>query len=518
MKPDDEQSKATEITSHGVLQNDRIARALELPEEDRLDFKRVGSVETVIKTACAMANTRGGWIVLGIEDQKKASGIARVYGIEEKPECMGNIRRDLLGRIVPPLKEPHVTDLNESPIRCNLRDGSIGTVVLLHIPRSNSVHSLVDGGTYIRSGPQNRQLSAVEITELSLRRGTQSAVDATVNVPVELLNTAMYKEYARQRKLSRLFHEQLKHLGLLKKRDGVYQPTHAAVLLFAENPGGLLNQKCAIRVFHYLGHQIEHSENTNLARPPVTIDGPVLSQIRQAVQVVMQELERGVQVSPTGFEVKQVYPVRVIQEAITNAVIHRDYRLSQDIHIRIFANRIEIESPGVFPGAITAENLREAGSHPRNRALVDHLREFPDPPNLDAGEGVRMMFSTLEAKGLYPPIYRTEKELGHEAIQVDLLNEARHSEWELVQDYLRQHSTIANADVRRVTNSRSTVKASKLLREWVEKGLLVIGNPEAGTRVRYYQLKSREEKEIILVELMKLFSESSGKKTPGGRK
>lgn len=498
------------------LQNDRIARALELPEEDRLDFKRVGNVESVVKTACAMANTRGGWIVLGIDDRQKASGVARVYGVEEKPECMGEIRRALSSRISPPLKEPHVTDLSETTIRCNLRDGSVGSVVLLRVPQSSSVHSLVDGGTYIRSGPQNRQLSAAEITELSLRRGTQSAVDSTVDVPVELLETPLYREYARQRHLSRPFPEQLKHLGLFKKTGGVYQPTRAAVLLFAENPGGLLNQKCAIRVFHYLGHQIEHTEDTNLARPPVTMDGPILHQIRQAVHAVMQELERGVQVSPTGFEVKQKYPRRVVQEAITNAVIHRDYRLSQDIHIRIFANRIEVESPGVFPGAITAENLREAGSHPRNRALVDHLREFPDPPNLDAGEGVRMMFSTLEAKGLYPPVYRTEDELGHEAVQVDLLNEARHSEWELVQDYVRQHGTITNADVRRITNSRATVKASKFLREWVEKGLLMIGNPDAGTRLRFYRLKSREEKG--LKDLVAVLSEAKGKQMPQGRK
>lgn len=498
------------------LQDDRIAKALQLREDERLDFKRVGSVDTTIKTACAMANTEGGWIVLGIEDPNKGSGMDRVYGIEEKPECMGNIRRDLLFRIGPPLKEPHISGVSEDPIRCHLRDGSVGSVVLLRIPRSNAVHSLVDGGTYIRSGPQNRQLSAVEITELSLRRGIQSAVDATVNVPIELLNTPMYKEYARERKLSRQFPEQLKHLGLYKKRDGIYRPTRAAILLFAENPGGLLDQKCAIRVFHYLGHQIEHREDTNLARPPVTIDGPVLTQIRQAVQVVAEELQRRVQVSPTGFEVKQEYPLRVIQEAITNAVIHRDYRLSQDIHIRIFANRIEVESPGMFPGAITTENLREAGSHPRNRTLVDHLREFPNPPNLDAGEGVRMMFATLEAKGLYPPVYRTEEELDREVVQVDLLNEARHSEWELVQDYLRQHRRITNADVRRITNCRSTVRASKLLHEWVAKGLLMIGNPDEGTRLRFYTLQSRSERR--LADLEEVLSDKADNQPPRRRK
>lgn len=126
------------------------------------------------------------------------------------------------------------------------------------------------------------------------------------------------------------------------------------------------------------------------------------------------------------------------------------------------------------------------------------------------------MFATLQAKGLYPPVYRTEEELGREVVRVDLLNEARHSEWELVQDYLRIHRRITNADVRRVTNSRSPVKASKLLREWVEKGLLVVGNPEAGTRLRFYALKSRAEQR--LPGLDEVLSEGSGKQSSPKRK
>lgn len=114
--------------------------------------------------------------------------------------------------------------------------------------------------------------------------------------------------------------------------------------------------KCTIRLFHYRGDSVEHSENTNLLRPPKTIGGPVIRQIRDTLEAVRNELATGVQMGPLG------------------AVIHRDYRLSADIHIRIFANRIEVESPGLLPGPVTTANPGAIGSRPRNRALVDHLR------------------------------------------------------------------------------------------------------------------------------------------------
>ncbi len=360
------EKKSTELEQGDEL----VTAILNTDEGDRFDVKRVGRVEGVIKTVSAMANTAGGTVVVGIEDKRKAEGKDRVYGLEEKPECLGELQRALLSRLTPRLGEPDCRcKMLEVP--CTLRGGSCGTIALLGVPKSNAVHSLVDGGTYARYGSQNRQLSAQEITNLSLRRGVQSAVDALSDAPFELLETDYWREYKEQRQLTREFPDALKHLGLARTDEsGSWRPTVAAVLLFAEHPGGLLKKKCAIRIFQYKGHQIEYEPNTNLARTPITIDGPIIYQIRVAAETVLRELESGVQVSANGFEYAQKYPPRVVQEAITNAVIHRDYRLSQDIQIRIFTNRIEVESPGVFPGAVTSENVREIGSRPRNRAVV----------------------------------------------------------------------------------------------------------------------------------------------------
>ena len=53
------------------------------------------------------------------------------------------------------------------------------------------------------------------------------------------------------------------------------------------------------------------------------------------------------------------YPAEALKELLVNAVIHRDYSLNDDIHVRIYDNRIEIQSPGRLPGYITRENILE---------------------------------------------------------------------------------------------------------------------------------------------------------------
>lgn len=278
------------------------------------------------------------------------------------------------------------------------------------------------------------------------------------------------------------------HLGLAKRdKDGVMRPTRAAVLLFAEEPGNLLGEKAAIRIFHYHGDHIERGTAPNLVRTPRTVSGPLIALIPRAVQAVQEELASGVQMGPYGFEIVQRYPLRVLTEAITNAVLHRDYRLQADIHIRIFANRVEVESPGLLPHGLTVANLNSAGSHPRNRALVDHLREFPQPPNLDGGEGVPMMFHTMEKGNLYPPVFVSQPEVSQEAVIVRLSNEAKPSAWDQVDELLKRQETIGNADVRRILHTDNPVAASKLLKTWVDAGLLTVADATAAKQQRRYR-------------------------------
>lgn len=472
---------------------------LGIPEHAGYEVKRVGENTRKIQTIVALANTEGGTLVLGLEDAKKATGRDRVFGVGENPESVDELRRLLGHRVTPPLAPPLTDAPQFIEVGCTLRDGSHGSIVLVRVAKSSGVHSVVDGGTYVRESVSNRHLAAAEITDLAMRRGGErSIVNSLADVPFDLLDTTYWRDYAAQRRLTRPVAEAMRHLGLAREEGGRLRPTWAAVLLFAEEPGGLLDAKCAVRIFHYKGEAIERSVTTNLVRTPRTVGGPLIAQIRDARDVVLGELAQGVQVGPLGFEIAQRYPVRVIREAITNAVIHRDYRLPADIHVRIFADRIEVESPGTLPGGISVATLGVVGSKPRNKAIVTHLREFATAPNLDAGEGVPMMRQTMEAADLYPPAFVTGAALPREAVVVRLSNEARPSVWEQIEHHLDRVGTIGNAEVRMLLHTDNPVRVSKMLRSWVDRGLLAPVDETAPKQHRRYQRPGAQPVDAVI--------------------
>lgn len=470
--PDLSGPKAQELADKVVLREEGL----------RFETKRVSRsmVSKALETICAFANTEGGILALGVEDLDKVKGHARLFGIGENPEAVDELRRKVVSHLV-----PTVEDVQFIAVACRLRDGSAGEIVLVNVPQSGKVHSILDDGTFVRLPKSNRELTAHEINELSFARGVISIERETVEVPFRLLDTATWQLYVQTRGLTSGPAEALmERIGLARETPSAVRPTRAAVLLFADDPGALMGCKAAIRIFHYSGTRIEHGPVPNLKKTPKTITGPLIEQIARADEYVRNEIASGLTLAASGFETVHHYPTRVIKEAITNAVIHRDYRLNNDIHIRIFDNRIEVESPGEFPGRVTAANIERAGSFSRNSLIVNHLREFPNPPNIDAGEGVRMMFSTMRAVGLYPPLYVATTSHQNGAVIVTLRNEERPPIWEQVSAWMDRNGAISNSELCRIAGV-DTLRASKMLRMWVEQGLLV-ADTSKGKRLTTY--------------------------------
>lgn len=253
------------------------------------------------------------------------------------------------------------------------------------------------------------------------------------------------------------------------------QPLRGAVLLFADQPGSLLavhGTRADLRIFVYDGKGVVSGATPNLRKAPQTIRGPLIDQIDHAVEAVMNELAQGVTLPGSGFKTRHVYPERVVKEAVVNAVVYRDYRLNRDIAVRIFDDHIEIESTGVLPSGITPANIHRAGSKARNDVLVSNLRDFPVPPNFDAGEGVKMMFAEMDRAKFYPLQYRENTQVAVESVTVVLLNHERPSAWDEVSDWVDRNGSIANSDVVRIAGV-DTLRASRLLGAWREQGLLI---------------------------------------------
>lgn len=467
-------------------------------ESATFETKRVSGkmVAKALETVCAFANTEGGILVLGVEDYDKAKDRARLIGVGENPEAVDELRRKLSTQFHPPIEGIEITTA-----AVMLGNGQSGQILMLRVPQSTRVHSIVDDGTWLRLPSSNREMSATEITELSFRRGITTAESEAVDIPLPLLETVHWTSYCAARGLtmgdtgSRLL-----RIGLAKRVGEKIWPTKAAVLLFAEFPSDLLAAhgcRAAVRVFHHVGNSIEHGPNPNLRKAPKTITGPVVALINTTLDYVNNEIADGFRMAASGFETTHVYPERVIKEAITNAVLHRDYRYARDILIRIFENRIEVDSPGAFPANITPATIATARSAPRNPLLVGGARDFPNPPNVDAGEGVPMMFATMRAQGLYPPQYAVSRDSAIPSVTVTLLNERRPAVWEQVADWIERHGHIANRDLRNIAGVE-TLEATRMLKGWVERGLLLMDETRGKRGTVYRKPSPQPDGELSL--------------------
>lgn len=455
---------------------DRITALLAAPESRTLDFKRIsGKQSRMYEAVCAFANSEGGLLVIGIGDAKALKPgdkpQSRLFGIEENPEGFDDFRRELFNRFTPP-----ITRLHWVRLPCTLHSGQPGHVVMLRVEKSDQIHSVVGNGTWTRMDASNRELNAAEITDLTYQRGVKSAETLPMPVALELLNTDAWFSYCATRGLAnRDLVARLPGLGLAVSGEGGLQPLLVAVLLFADEPGALLagqGMRADIRVFHYKGKAVQRGAVPNLLLPPKTISGPVVEQIAKAQAYVLERLAVGLVMLGSGFKTNYRYPERVIKEAITNAVVHRDYRLNRDIQIRIFDDRVEVESPGRLPGNLTPATIEKTGSVPRNSLLVRHLREFPNPPNVDAGEGVPMMFAQMEQAKLYEPLYREQLDAAVPTLLLALLNEERPPLWVQVSDWIDRNGPITNSRLREISGL-DTLAASKQLKQWVGQGVLV---------------------------------------------
>jgi len=243
------------------------------------------------------------------------------------------------------------------------------------------------------------------------------------------------------------------------------KPTVAAVLLFAEEPQAILPKRCGIKILRYATRDREGTRPV-LSFDPVTIEGCVYRSIYDAVSKTVEVIESMPKLGPVGLEPVH-YPQETLHEIITNALLHRDYSIARDIQIRVFDNRVEVESPGRLPGHVTEENiLREQFA--RNGTVVRLVNKFPNPPNKDIGEGLRTAFDAMTRLRLKAPQVKENEN----SVTVYIRHEPLASPEETILDYLRTHGQVANRKARELTGLRSENAMKRVFYRLREAGLI----------------------------------------------
>lgn len=376
-----------------VIERDEINSLLFLSEDHFNDTKSKRITPAKLQeTFVAFANSDGGDLYVGIEDKSEAG--ERIVGFGEQEDANAIIST-LLEETTPAVENVLIEFLEVK-----------GKGLILHfgIPKSPKVHYTAAGDCYIRINASKRKIKGERITQLGYSKGAEPyerrALD-DVDID-DIAEGEILKSYMARVGTHLEAEAFLRKQRLLTKKDRERVPNVGAVLLFDDEPQATLETRCAVKVYRLRTTEEEYKRE-QLEEMPVTINGDIESVIDKTVAQVVSYID-GASFEDGGKLIKLSYPSEALKEILVNAVIHRDYSLNDDIHVRIFDNRIEVQSPGKLPGYMKLDNLYD-DRFSRNPNVVRMLHNLPNPVNHDIGEGLDTAKNELKKAGLVDPVF-----------------------------------------------------------------------------------------------------------------
>jgi ATP-dependent DNA helicase RecG len=407
------------------------------------------------KAAVAFANADGGEIVVGIADDKSESDPNKRWNGAEDHEFYNPLLQCLF-ELSPALEFRHEF------LSC---DDFPGVVLRIFIQRSADVSKTSEGVVYQRKGASSLPVKdPAKITSLSFAKGATSfeSVPLPEVSPEEIVDSSEMKHFCAdlspaQEPLVYCTNERL------LDRDS-FHPNCAGVLLFSDAPQPIFPRRCAVKVIFYDTKQ-EVPEREHLKKN-ISIEGPLCQQIHASVECVTKIMSSISLNTPDGLK-KVDYPPEAVWEVVANAVIHRDYSISDDVQVTIFQNRIEVKSPGRLPGFVTVENFLDV-RYSRNSKIVRTLARYKNAPNKDLGEGLNTAFDKMKEWKLQSPELIEEGNY----VVVTLPHTPLASPEELVLEFLENHDEIRNRDAREITGIRSENQMKDVFYRLRDKGLI----------------------------------------------
>jgi ATP-dependent DNA helicase RecG len=428
---------------------------LMIEEGHFVDLKAVEiSPAKLTRTISAFANSNGGELYVGIDDVDVV-GVKvhfwRGFAIPEGANGHIQIFEQLF-----PLGQYFSYNFLRAP-------GVPGIVLQVEVRKTREILVASDGIAYIRRNAMCLPCKTPEELErLRLDKGLTTFETETVNAPVSIItNSIPTLEF-----LTRVIPTAEPEPWLTKQVfivDG--KPTVGGLLLFCEEPQAVLPKRCGVKIYRYKSSDPVGRRET-LAFDPITVEGCIYDQIKSAVSETVKLIEQVQKLGTTGLENIR-YPHETLHEIVTNAILHRDYSIVSDVHVRIFDNRVEVESPGRLPGHVTPDNILHE-QLARNGAIVRMINKFPDPPNKDVGEGLNTAFSAMSRLRLKPPtIVETET-----SVIFNIRHEPLASPDESVMAYLETNPEIVNRIGRQITGIQSENSMKSVFYRMRDRGMI----------------------------------------------
>lgn len=350
-------------------------------ENKTLEFKEnANSLNGIIKTVIAFANTAGGILIIGVKDQtKEIIGLADVLRDEEK---LANAISDNVSPLLVPDIEIHTYRERE--------------LIIIRIPHAAGPFYLKaegpENGVYIRFGSTNRKADQEMVSALRLFASNKTHDELPVpngRIDWNLVCTAF------NRVNKQLTEKKCEMLGICSSHAGKPCPTVGGMLLFGANRLDVLPDS-VVRCARFAGTKKEKIIDQQLIEVtlPFAID--------EAIRFIERNTRLEGRFGRTVREDIPEYPTFAIREGVINALLHADYSMKgSHVQIAIFDNRIEITNPGGLPFGQTLQKALAGFSRLRNRVIGRVLREL----NLieQWGSGLQRILAVCHRQGLQKP-------------------------------------------------------------------------------------------------------------------
>ncbi len=340
----------------------------------------------------AFANADGGTLVIGIEDD------FTITGIDAYTENVNDILRVSFDYCKPSIR------ITTEIIDCIDYNGNPNHLLIITIPQSSEMHANQQDDVYYRVGDKSKKLNFDERLQLMYAKGSRYYEDEPVfRSSVGDIDMEFVAEYCKKIGYGKTAEEYIsQNHDFVVEHDGRKEMSGAALLLFGKDPQRFF-PRARVRFIRYDGTEAKVGTEMNVIKD-VTFNGRILDVVRQALGFVQGQIKERTRLGEDGrFVTTPEYPEFAWKEIIVNAIAHRDYNIKgTDIQIKMFDDRITVESPGTLPGIVRLNNLRTV-HFSRNPKIAEFLHQYEYVKEF--GEGIDRMFNEMKNAGLPEPEY-----------------------------------------------------------------------------------------------------------------
>jgi len=333
-----------------------ILHEISLGEDSGRQFKvKLNNQAHIALEMCAMSNSSGGIIYIGVKDDCSIEGIS-----PDEVRKYNSWISDAASQLIRPAIYP-LTQTVE-----------IEGKLLLLIEISEGVSKPYQdnkGAFWVKSGSDKRVASPQELMRLFQQNAQLSLDEMNTSADLSELNTSKFVTFFEKLKGIEISETELEIIQLLQNMNLAKEGklTLAGLLLFGKDVE-VFKPYCVIRAINFPLNEI--SDNLYIDKRDCT--GTLDKQFKQAMLFLKNNLAF-IQVessfnSPGALEIDE----RVLEEALVNALLHRDYSKNAVIRLFIFKNRVEIISPGSLPNHLNIENIKNGNSVMRNPLLASY--------------------------------------------------------------------------------------------------------------------------------------------------